>query len=120
MNFSGNRAHCHFASLCQKLAKTNEQVETHMTFVKTCKYFTKSKKTSHNKFDNFNFHSDKINWENIKKDLQNIDWSAILNPISDQDKQYNAFLDKCINVITENHVPSRMSKKSTKIIIPRD
>ena len=96
------------------------QVETHMTFDKTCKNFTKSKKTSHNKFDNFNFHSDKINWENIKKDLQNIDWRAILSPISDQDKQYNAFLDKCINVITENHVPSRMSKKSTKIIIPRD
>ena len=46
----------------------------------------------HTKFDNFNFHSDKINWENIEKDLQNIDWHAILNTTSDQYKQYNAFL----------------------------
>jgi len=53
-------------------------ISTHMTFNKTRRQETK--KTLHNGFDNFNFLSDKINWENIKKDLQHVDLAHYFEP----------------------------------------
>ena len=95
------------------------EVSTHMTFKnKNFKNF-KPEKTFHNKFDNYNFHSENVNWENIKKDLQCIDWEETLNSISDPDEQYKTFLNECVAVIISNQVPQRKPNKP-KRIIPRD
>ena len=92
-------------------------VITHLTFTKTKKI--DAQKNLNNKFDNYNFYSDKINWENINKNFDETNWLDILKPFeSDPEKQYDVFLNVCIDVLVANNVPSRKPKK--KQTIPRD
>jgi len=52
-------------------------ITTHMTFNNNRRY-QKEKTYTNSKFDNFNFHSNRIDWETIKKDFEKTDWQAIL------------------------------------------
>ena len=69
-------------------------------------------------FDKFNFYDKDIDWNNINKELKNINWSAILNvQDSNPDKQYKIFLDTCLHVVSDK-IPSKVRKKPK--IIPRE
>jgi len=93
-------------------------VITHLTFNKTIKNDTQ--KNFNSKFDKYNFYSDSINWENINKNLEDICWHDFLMTYeSNPDEQYNAFLEKCLEVLTANNLPLRKPPKK-KTFIPRD
>ena len=95
----------------------NIEVATHLSFNKT--KTTSTEKSYNNKFEKFNFYSDKIDWENISKNLDDIDWDSVLNPYNfNPEKQYDLFIEKCIDIITASNTPLR--KLSKKKIIPRD
>ena len=67
----------------------------------------------------YNFHSEKINWDLVNKELTETDWLQHLdvNQVN-CDQQYSNFLDKCLLVIDKN-LPSRNLNKK-KFTIPRD
>ena len=95
----------------------NIEVVTHLSFNKTIN--TDTEKIFNNEFDKFNFYSNKIDWENINKNLDDIDWENILKSYdSNPDEQYNIFIKKCIDVITSNNTPLRKPLK--KKAVPRD
>ena len=95
----------------------NVEVVTHLSFNKSKN--TDIEKIFNNEFDKFNFYSNKIDWENINKNLDDIDWDNVLKTYdSNPDEQYNIFIKKCIDVITSNNIPLRKPLK--KKIVPSD
>ena len=51
------------------------------------------------KFDFYNFHSEKINWDLVNKDLTDTDWPQALDVNQfNCDQQYTNFLEKCLLV----------------------
>ena len=92
-------------------------VTTHLSFNTQKKHM--NEKNLNSKFDLYNFHSDKIDWEYLEKELANVRWQKVLEPHqTDPDNQYKIFINKCLNVI-EDKVPLKKSKKTHKAI-PRD
>ena len=81
---------------------------THLNFENTP---DQTEKTKLGKFDFYNFHSEKINWDLVNKELTETDWLQHLdvNQVN-CDQQYSNFLDKCLLVIDKN-LPSRNLNK---------
>ena len=67
-------------------------------------------------FNKLNFFNDKISWEAIKKELDEVDWAPQLRDL-DPEAQYNKILKLCLD-ISKNHVPLR--KSSSQKNNPRD
>ena len=70
------------------------------------------------KFDLYNFHSQKIDWELISKELADINWSEALDITLNPDQQYNNFLEICLQVLDKNLPLRKLPKKHSRI--PRD
>ena len=86
-------------------------VITHLNFENT--HDQTEKRNLVSKFDLYNFHSEKINWDLVNKELTETDWLQHLdvNQVN-CDQQYSNFLDKCLLVIDKN-LPSRnLTKKN--------
>ena len=95
-------------------------VTSHLSFTKTDNR-NRNSKNLNSAFDQFNFYSNKIDWEIINEDFRNTDWHSILSPLdSDPDTQYETFINKCINIISSNNVPPKIFKNHNKKLIPRD
>ncbi|KAG0721802.1 hypothetical protein GWK47_045713 [Chionoecetes opilio] len=67
-------------------------------------------------FNHLNFFSESICWDNLKRNLNQVDWQLEMSN-SDPEVQYNKFLSKC-HEVCEKHVPIR--KTASKKSIPRD
>ena len=95
-------------------------VTSHLSLTKTDNR-NRNSKNLNSAFDQFNFYSNKIDWEIINEDFKNTDWHSILTPLdSDPDTQYETFINKCINIISSNDVPPKIFKNHSKKLIPRD
>ena len=64
-----------------------------------------------------NFHSDKIDWDQVNLELENIDWQHKLSDLPPE-QMLAVIIDATYNV-TKNHVPQKSVNKN-KHIIPRD
>jgi len=92
-------------------------VTTHLHFENTRNQTEKRNLIS--KFDRYNFHSEKIDWELVNKELTDINWPQALDVNQfNCDQQYTNFLDNCLRVVDKNLPPRKFTE--TKFTIPRE
>ena len=65
-----------------------------------------------------NFYSKKVNWEDIRADLSEVEWENMLRDNKSAPEIYNNILEKCLE-ISKKHVPMRTQNR-VKNQSPRD
>ena len=96
----------------------NVNIITHTNFIMNKEHINETKNLNSD-FDKFNFYSEKIDWNNINKDLGKIDWiNALENLKSNCEHQYKFILDECAAVV-EKHIPTKEPIKKSHTI-PRE
>ena len=71
-----------------------------------------------NGFDNFNFFSEKTNWDQINHELSTIDWTERLSG-EDLSESFDAFTQTCLEVCCK-YTPTKRLRSQIKNKVPRD